>query len=123
MFGYLIPRSYKEALEFDQENNNTKWTDATRDEMDCIKGLGVFHHKIGFKPQTYPECTLQPPKDKSKIYICSYVQWQTHDKACGRWFSHPRTCGEHLLMSSIPEATLKTCDIPWGAQQLGTMGS
>ena len=24
MFGYLIPRSYKEALEFDKENNNTK---------------------------------------------------------------------------------------------------
>ena len=37
MFGYLIPRSYKEALEFDKENNNTKWADATREEMDCIK--------------------------------------------------------------------------------------
>ena len=37
MFGYLIPRSYKEALEFYKENNNTKWADATRDEMDCIK--------------------------------------------------------------------------------------
>ena len=30
MFGYLISRSYKEALEFDKENNNTKWVDATR---------------------------------------------------------------------------------------------
>ena len=28
MFGYLIPTSYKEALEFDKENNNTKWADA-----------------------------------------------------------------------------------------------
>ena len=37
MFGYLIPRSYKEVLEFDEENNNTKWADATREEMDCIK--------------------------------------------------------------------------------------
>ena len=37
MFGYLIPRSYKEALEFGKEYNNTKWADATRDEMDCIK--------------------------------------------------------------------------------------
>ena len=34
MFRYLIPKSYKEALEFDKENNNTKWADATRDEMD-----------------------------------------------------------------------------------------
>ena len=42
MFGYLIPRSYKEALEFDKENNNTKWNDATRDEMDCIKEQQVF---------------------------------------------------------------------------------
>ena len=42
MFGYLIPKSYKEALEFDKENNNTKWTDATRDEMDCVKEQEVF---------------------------------------------------------------------------------
>ena len=42
MFGYLIPRSYKDALEFDKENNNTKWADATRDEMDCIKEQEVF---------------------------------------------------------------------------------
>ena len=40
MFGYLIPRSYKEAVEFDKENN--KWDDATRDEMDCIKEEEVF---------------------------------------------------------------------------------
>ena len=37
MFVYLMPRSYKEALEFDKENNNTKWADAIRDEMVCIK--------------------------------------------------------------------------------------
>ena len=37
MFECLIPRSYKEALEFHKENNNTKWADATRDEMDSIK--------------------------------------------------------------------------------------
>ena len=42
MFGYLIPKSYKEALEYDKENNNTKWADATRDEMDCIKEQEVF---------------------------------------------------------------------------------
>ena len=42
MFGYLTPKSYKESLEFDKENNNTKWGDATRDEMDCIKEQEVF---------------------------------------------------------------------------------
>ena len=42
MFGYLIPRSYKEALEFDKGNNNTKWADATWDKMDGIKEQEVF---------------------------------------------------------------------------------
>ena len=37
IFGYLIPRSYKEALEFDKKNNNTKWTDATREEWIASK--------------------------------------------------------------------------------------
>ena len=41
MFGYLIPRSYKETFEFDK-GNNTKWADAIRDEMDCIKEQEVF---------------------------------------------------------------------------------
>ena len=46
MFGYLIPRSYKDALEFDKENNNIERADAIRDEIDD------FHHmskrKLGF---------------------------------------------------------------------------
>ena len=42
MFGYLIPKAQKEALELDKESNNTKWADATRDEMDCIKEQEVF---------------------------------------------------------------------------------
>ena len=48
MFGYLIPRSYKGALEFDKENNNIKWTDASREEIDCIKEQQVFtrHQKV-----------------------------------------------------------------------------
>ena len=74
MFGYLIPRSYKEALEFDKENNNTKWADATREEMDCIKEQQVFtkHQrvKMGFKPQANHKCTSQSPKDQGKLDIC-----------------------------------------------------
>ena len=42
MFGYLIPMSYKEALEFEKEYNNIKWADAIRDEMNCIKEQEVF---------------------------------------------------------------------------------
>ena len=82
MFGDLIPKSYKEALEFDKENNNTKWADATRDEMDCIKEQEVF--TTGFKPQLNPKFTSQPPKDDDKLGICCQVQWETQGKTCGQ---------------------------------------
>ena len=36
MFGFLIPRNYIEALEFDKANNNSKWYDATKAELDSI---------------------------------------------------------------------------------------
>ena len=49
MFGYLIPRSYEEDLEFDKDNNNTKWADATRDEMDCIREQQVLTNTKGSK--------------------------------------------------------------------------
>ena len=42
MFGYLIPKSYKEALEFEKENINTKQADVIMDEMNCIKEQEVF---------------------------------------------------------------------------------
>ena len=42
MFGYLIPRSYKEALEFDKENNNSKSADAT---MPTIRGYSMPNHQ------------------------------------------------------------------------------
>ena len=32
MFGFLIPRNYTEALEFDKAKNNSKWYDATKAE-------------------------------------------------------------------------------------------
>ena len=36
MFGFLIPRNYIEALEFDKANKNSKWYDATKVEFDSI---------------------------------------------------------------------------------------
>ena len=86
MFGDLISGSYKETLEFDKENNTTKWADATRDEMNCIK-TGSLHHmsksQMGFKPQMNPKCTSQPPKDQGKLDICCQIQWETQDKTYG----------------------------------------
>ena len=41
MFGYLIPRNYTEALEFDKANNNSIWYDVTKAEMDSIHILSL----------------------------------------------------------------------------------
>ena len=76
MYGYLIPRLYKEALEFDKENNNTKWADATRDEMDCIKEQQVFTKGQKAKWDSTHK------KDQGKLDICGEIQWGAQGKAC-----------------------------------------
>ena len=67
MLGYLIPKAYKEALEFDKENNNTKWTDATRDEMDCIKEQQVFSKRPRAKWDPQHNKVLNTPPNHQKI--------------------------------------------------------
>ena len=44
MFGFLIPENCLEALEFDKTNNNSKWNDATRAEIDSINKYNVFQN-------------------------------------------------------------------------------
>ena len=53
MFGFLIPRNYTEALEFDEANNNSKWYDATKAELDSIHSYQVFqkHEKAIYDKQ------------------------------------------------------------------------
>ena len=36
MFGYIIPRNYMEAMQFDSENKNRKWYDAINLEMESM---------------------------------------------------------------------------------------
>ena len=42
MFGYLIPRNYMEAMQFDSENKNSKWYDAIKLEIESILEYKVF---------------------------------------------------------------------------------
>ena len=42
MFGYLIPRKYMEAMQFDSENKNSKWYDAIKLEMESMLEYKVF---------------------------------------------------------------------------------
>ena len=41
MFGYLIPRNYMEAMQFDSENKNSKWYDAIKLEMESMSEYKV----------------------------------------------------------------------------------
>ena len=42
MFGYLIPRNYMEAIQFDSENKNSKWYYAIKMEMESMLEYKVF---------------------------------------------------------------------------------
>ena len=42
MFGYLIPRNYMEAMQFDSENKNSKWYDAIKLESKSMSEYKVF---------------------------------------------------------------------------------
>ena len=42
MFGYLIPRNYMQAIQFDSENKNSKWYDAIKMEMESMREYKVF---------------------------------------------------------------------------------
>ena len=45
MFGYLIPRNYMEAMQFDSENKNSKWYDAIKLEMESMLEKSI--QKVG----------------------------------------------------------------------------
>ena len=68
MFGFLIPRNYIEALEFDKANNNSKWYDATKAELDSIHSYQVFqkHEKAQYDMQ---KKVISAPPGYQKIRV------------------------------------------------------
>ena len=48
-YGVKIPRNLKEALEFDKENGNNKWSEAMKLEIKSINNLECFE----FQPKDY----------------------------------------------------------------------
>ena len=53
-FGFLIPKGYKQALQLDEQNGNSKWYDATKLDMDQINEYKVFedHGKAKVDPKS-----------------------------------------------------------------------
>ena len=43
MFGYQVPKNYKEAKKLDESNKNTKWQDCTALEMQQLAEYETFH--------------------------------------------------------------------------------
>ena len=69
MFGYLIPRSYKDTLEIDKENNNTKWADAAREETDSIKEQHVFIKHERVKWDSSHKQIINAPPNHQRIRV------------------------------------------------------
>ena len=63
MFGYVIPRNYMEAMQFESENKNIKWYHAIKLDMDSMREYKVFkkwdkaildkHKKLMSPPKGY----------------------------------------------------------------------
>ena len=83
MFGYLIQTSYKEALELDKENNDTKWADATREEMDCIKEQQVFtkHQMVKLDSNHKQIINASPNHQKIRVNLIFAVKHDSRHKA------------------------------------------
>ena len=82
MFGYLIPRNYMEAMQFDSENKNSKWYDAIKLEMKSMSEYKVFkqwdkaihdkHKKVKNPPNGY---------HRIKVHLVFTVKFDGRHKA------------------------------------------
>ena len=82
MFGYLIPRNYMEAMQFDSENKNSKWYDAIKLEMESMVEYKVFkkwdkaildkHKKVKNPPKGY---------HRIKVHLVFAVKFDGRQKA------------------------------------------
>ena len=78
----LIPRNYTEALEFDKANNNSKWYDATKAELDSIHSYQVFqkHQKAIYDKQ---KKVINAPEgyQKIRVHLVFAVKYDGRHKA------------------------------------------
>ena len=82
MFGFLIPRNYIEAWEFDKASNNSKWYDATKAELDSIHSYQVFqkHEKAQYDKQ---KKVINAPLgyQKIRVHLIVAVKYDGRHKA------------------------------------------
>ena len=93
-FGFLIPKDYKQALQLDEQNGNSKWYDATKLEMDQINEYEVFqdHRKAQYDPkrERYQMPQMDTRKSGSTSSLLSNMMADTRLDCCWRT-SHSRS--------------------------------
>ena len=82
MFGFLIPRNYTEALEFDKANNTSKCYDATKAELDSIHSYELFqkHEKVKYAKQK-KVLNAPPGYQKIRAHLIFAVMYDGRQKA------------------------------------------
>ena len=69
-FGFLIPKDYKQALQLDEQNGNSKWYDATKLEMDQINEYNVFQDHGKVQVEKGIKCTKWIPENQGPPHLC-----------------------------------------------------
>ena len=82
MFGYLIPRNYMEAMQFDKENKNMKWYDAFKLEMESMQEYEVFKKWNKVIVDKHKKA-MNPPKGYHiiKVHLVFAVRFDGRHKA------------------------------------------
>ena len=95
-FGFLIPKDYKQALQLDEQNGNSKWYDATKLEMDQINESKVFqdHGKPNIDPKSRKVSNVPDGYQKIRVHLIFAVK---HD---GRHMAR-LVAGGHLTPDPI----------------------
>ena len=82
-FGFLIPKDYKQALQLDEQNGNSKWYDATKLEMDQINEYKVFqdHGKAQYDPRSRKASNAPNGYQKIRVHLIFAVKHDGRHKA------------------------------------------
>ena len=81
MFGYLIPRSYTEPLEFDKANKESKQYDATKTEIESIHSYHVFQKHEMAKFDRHRKVINSPGYQKIRVHLIFAVKYDVRHKA------------------------------------------
>ena len=82
-FGFLIPKDYKQALQLDEQNGNSKWYDATKLEMDQINEYKAFqdHGKAQYDPKSRKVSNAPNGYQKIRVHLIFAVKHDGRHKA------------------------------------------